>query len=116
MAPLLLAVVVAALAVARLARLAVVDEIAAPARNAVLRRLDAENAFHLKIAYLLSCQWCAAVWVAGPAAAAVAAWPAYLLEATPTAGRLVWVLLTVLALGQVAGMLSDVRFYLRNRS
>lgn len=93
-----------------------VDEIAAPARNAILKRLDAENEFHLKIAYLLSCQWCAAVWAAAAAVVPVAVWPAYLLDPTPAAGRCVWALLTVLALGQVAGMLSDVRFYLRNRS
>lgn len=115
MAPLAIALIVAALATARLARLAVVDEIAAPARNAILKRLDAENAFHLNIAYLLGCQWCAAVWAAAAATVPVAVWPAYLLPATPGAGRLVWALLTVLALGQVAGMLSDVRFYLRSR-
>jgi hypothetical protein len=101
-----LAAVVAGLANARLTRLVTVDEIFAGARRAVLRRLDPDRAFDLKVAYLLECGWCASVWWAAAMVAAGWLW----LESP-----VLWAALSIMALSQVAGMLGDLRFYLRNR-
>lgn len=101
-----LGLVVAALANARLTRLATQDEITSPLRNLVLRRLDPENSVHLKLVYLLECGWCASVWVAAAQVGAIGAapWSPWL-----------WAALSVMALSQMTGMLGDVAYYLRNR-
>lgn len=58
-------------AVYRLTLLAVADEITAPWRDAILRAIDrgaARRAAH-QIGYLLTCPWCASIWIAFPAVA-----------------------------------------------
>jgi len=55
-----LAWVLAALAVWRVTLLVVADELTRPLRELVLRRWDGG-----RLEYLLSCPWCASVWV-GP--------------------------------------------------
>ena len=54
-----LPVVLALLAVWRLARLITVDEITAPLRSRIANRGDT-------LAYLFSCPWCISVWVGWP--------------------------------------------------
>lgn len=95
-----LAFVVGALATARLTRLAVEDEIAEPIRRRVLRRLDPDNVFHLKLVYLMSCQWCVSIWTGAAVAALVGAFP----HAVP-----VWIALSTLAFSQITGILVEVR-------
>lgn len=50
------------LAVYRITRLIVTDEITAPLRDPIIDWLDEHE--HPKLAYLLSCPWCASVWAA----------------------------------------------------
>lgn len=72
------------LATHRLTRLLVTDEITTPAREALQNRAEARWAtgtgrtppadeWGSRIAYLLSCPWCASVWVAAAVVAALAA-------------------------------------------
>lgn len=94
------------LATARLTRLAIHDEITEPARRWVLRRLNPDREFDLKVAYLLDCGWCASVWVAGALAGATSVWWNQFWW---------WLVLSTLVASQVTGMLGDLRFHLRNR-
>jgi hypothetical protein len=65
-----LAWVLAALAVYRLTLLVVADEITAPPRDWLLARLNPEG----RAAFLLSCAWCAACWIAPPVVGSGLAW------------------------------------------
>jgi hypothetical protein len=55
-----LPIVLALLAIWRLARLLIVDEITRPLREAVIARGGD------KLAYLVTCPWCISVWVGWP--------------------------------------------------
>ncbi len=80
--------VVAALAVARLARLVTVDEITAPLRREVAKRGDT-------LAYFITCPWCVSVWIA-PVVGWAVLWH--------SANRGVWLVLVALAFSWTAGM------------
>lgn len=95
------------LAVARLTRLVVADEITKELRNGLIARLNEEKAFHLKLAYLLTCTWCASVWVAAPVAVGTHYFGAH---------DWWWLALSTVAASQVAGMLGEVSSYLRSKS
>lgn len=98
---------VLALAVARLTRLVVADEITKEIRNGLIKRLDEERTFHLKLAYLLVCTWCASVWVAAPLAVGT-----YWLHPHDWW----WLALSTVAASQVAGMLGEMSSYLRSKN
>jgi len=85
-----------ALAVARLTALVTVDGITEPVRNGVLRKMP-DNRVGEFVAELITCQWCASMWVAA-ATVPVVWWHS-------KAG---WAIVAglVLAASQVAGMLS----------
>ena len=61
--------VLAALAVWRVTLLVVADEITRPAREALLRRWAGG-----RVDYLLSCPWCASIWVAPVVVGSGLAW------------------------------------------
>jgi hypothetical protein len=56
--------IVYGLAVARLTGLATTDVLTEPLRNRLLRRLDPDRGWHEQLAYLITCQWCASIWIA----------------------------------------------------
>jgi hypothetical protein len=56
-------------AVARLTRLLNSDVLAAPFRTRVERRFGSGS----RVAYLMTCPWCASIWIAPPVVAAAAA-------------------------------------------
>lgn len=85
-----LALLVAALAVYRLTRLVVADELTAPLRDRVVGRGG-------RLAYLVTCPWCISVWIA-------AGW-VLLLVLLPLVALVAG---TVLALSAVAGLLSSL--------
>lgn len=91
--------IVYGLAVARLTGLATVDVITEPIRRAVLVRLNEDRPGHVLVAYLLTCQWCASMWVAPLVIA-----PAYF------AGHSAWLQIPAmcLAVSQVTGMTSTL--------
>ena len=91
--------VVYALAIARVTGLITVDEITRPLRDGVLRRLDEGRRVDLSIGYLITCPWCASIWVA------LVAVPLALLWGTSE-----WLLAPalVMAASQVAGMLAPI--------
>jgi hypothetical protein len=64
-----IALLVAALATARLTRLVTRDQITHPIRRRLLARLDHDG----MTAYLIVCDWCVSMWVAA-AGAALGAW------------------------------------------
>jgi hypothetical protein len=101
----LLAALLAALSNARLTRLVSRDEITRPIREAVLRRLNDEKPSHVRLAYLMECGWCTSVWWAAAHVGAGLLWLDQIW---------LWAALSVFALSQVAGMLGDVAYYLRN--
>jgi|SRR5215510_3634797 len=94
------------LAVARLAGLATVDTITAPARQALVSRFNPRSRAHRALAYLVGvpdddangCPWCASIWI-GAATAPLAWWW----------GTRPWVAIPALALAasQVAGMVPN---------
>lgn len=88
-----------ALAVARATGLVTVDEITRPARDAILRHLDEHRRSHMTLAYLITCQWCASIWIAAVAVALTIPW-----------GTTLWLLAPalVLAASQLTGMLSHL--------
>ena len=88
-----------ALAVARVTGLVTVDEITRPAREAILRRLNEHRRSHIALGYLITCPWCASIWVAAGAVALALPW-----------GTSLWLLAPalVLAASQVTGMVSDL--------
>ncbi len=92
-------VLVYALAVARVTGLVTVDEITRPVRDAILRRLDEHRRWHMALAYLVTCQWCASIWIAAVAVALALPW-----------GTSPWLLAPalVLAASQVTGMASHL--------
>jgi len=73
---------VGALAVHRLTRLAVEDEITAP-----LRRRITDGAPEGRLAYFVTCPWCVSIWVGAAWAALSAAAPAV---AVPAGAALAW--------------------------
>lgn len=92
-------VLVYAAVVMRVTGLVTVDRITQPGRTAVLRRVDEDRPMGLLVGYLLTCQWCASIWVA-----AVVVPVAWMWGANP------WVLgpALVLAASQVTGMTSQL--------
>lgn len=63
--------VLLALAVARVIRLVVVDQITAPARRWVMSHFGEEG----WQAYLVHCVWCSGIWVAVPLTVITLTWP-----------------------------------------
>jgi hypothetical protein len=106
-----LAVMMYALAVARVSRLITTDTITARPREWITERADARRATR-PLAALLDCDWCVTVWVSGALTAldALAHGPmAALVGALAPAGgasaALAWAVI-VAALAQLAGMLA----------
>jgi hypothetical protein len=90
-----IALVVMALAVARLTGLITEDKITEGLRSALFDRIDEDG----KLAYLITCPWCVSIYLAIPAAVLV--WwhadnPVAMIPAI------------VLAFSQVAGMLASI--------
>jgi hypothetical protein len=90
----ILSLLLTSLAVARVTRLIVEDEILAEPRMWALMRLD-ENG---KLAYLLVCPWCMSVWVGAGASAAWWAWGGH---------RWFLAVVAALAFSYVAGFLAS---------
>lgn len=90
---------VSALATYRATRLVTTDTLLSPARDAILTRYPPHSPLtgSPTPTYLLTCDWCASVWVAGALSAArmISPRPARALE-------------RVLALSAAAGLLSDL--------
>lgn len=91
--PEITALLIAALATARVTRLITTDEITSEIRQALLRRLDDQS----KLAYAITCNWCASIYVA--AATAPLVW----WHSTRPA---VMIPLIALAFSQIVGMTS----------
>lgn len=91
--------VVLALAVSRVTGLIVADEITRPGREAILRRLDENRPVHQMLAYLISCAWCAGIYVG--VGGALAAWRWFGLDAE-------YVPVAALAFAWVAGATSNL--------
>jgi uncharacterized protein DUF1360 len=98
---------VQALAVARLTRLVVADEITREARESILKQLNEESRLGLKLAYLLVCTWCASIWVAGA-----------VMGGTHFLGNWIlwWLALSTMAGSQIAGMLGEISSFLTEHS
>lgn len=99
-APAALLLAVYALAVARVTGLVVADTITEPVRDRVLLWLDdAPGSLGQWLGYLITCPWCAGMWVS-LAAAPLVAW----------FGDRPWLLIPALALAfsQVAGMIAGI--------
>lgn len=62
-------------AVSRLTRLVVDDTIFDAPRTRVLDRLEAGGPRAMFVAELLSCSWCASLWISFPAAYVATEWP-----------------------------------------
>jgi hypothetical protein len=90
---------VSALAVHRLTRLAVADEVTRPLRERVTSWAegDAWRPAHPQVAYFINCPWCISLWVAAGWAALTAAAPAV---AAPAGAALAW--------STAAGLLTSV--------
>jgi Protein of unknown function (DUF1360) len=86
------------MAAARVVRLITTDQITAPARDALMRRLPDTPTGHLA-GYLITCPWCVSIWVGAVAA------PVALL-----AGANLWLLIPALALAisYATGVVSDL--------
>ena len=84
---------IAALSVARVTRLITTDYLTAGTRAKLINRWGTDS----PLSYLITCQWCASIWVATVAAPLVWWW-----------GDTPWMMLPalVLAFSQAAGMLS----------
>jgi hypothetical protein len=95
--PALLAV--GALAVHRLTRLVIEDEVTSPVRARIRRWSDgtAERPAHPAVSYFLTCPWCVSVWVAAGWATLTATAPAV---AAPAGAVLAW--------SSAAGLLSSL--------
>jgi hypothetical protein len=88
-----------ALAVHRLTRLVIEDEVTSPVRARIRRWAEgtAEREAHPAVSYLLTCPWCVSVYVAAGWAALLAAAPAV---AAPAGAALAW--------SSAAGLLSSL--------
>jgi hypothetical protein len=89
-----------ALAVARVTGLVTVDTVTEPIRDWIVVRLDdAEGSLGARLAYLITCPWCASVWIGAVAAPIVYNW-----------GSSPWLLVPALALALsfVAGATSNL--------
>lgn len=88
--------VLLALAVARLTRVVVADEVTAPLREAIVKRLGDPDTS--KLSYLVHCPWCTGFWLSIPATVIT-----YHLQ-----GHIWWtLLLTIGAVSHVAGAIAD---------
>jgi hypothetical protein len=94
-----LPVLVGALAVARLTRLLITDEITDPVRTRIAGWAEgtAERRAHPQIGYLVTCPWCVSIWTA-------AGWAGLAILAPGPAAALG----SVLAWSEVAGILADL--------
>jgi hypothetical protein len=92
---LIICLVVAALAVARLSMLITQDQLTIGIRQRVVNRFGEVS----KITYLFHCDWCMSMWLAIPIMPLVAAWP----------NRWVLAAMFVPAASLVAGLLSKLR-------
>lgn len=95
------ALVVLALAVTRATGLVVKDDLTAPLRNPIAYRLGVVNQNQKRpfIGELVTCPWCASMWIAAFTVAGVWLW-----HDQPW----LWCLALIGAFSQIAGMLSDV--------
>jgi Protein of unknown function (DUF1360) len=91
--------VVGGLAVARLTRLLVEDELTRPGRERLQKWAEgtAQRAAWPRLAYFVTCPWCVSVWIA-------AGW----LGLSTAAPRSADTLGTILAWSQVTGLLAEV--------
>lgn len=92
------AMVVYALAVARISALITQDELTRPARDWLLARLD-DGRPAQTVAYLITCPWCASIYVAAVAAPVAWFWGWHLALLLPA---------LALAFSHVTGVLSDL--------
>jgi hypothetical protein len=72
-------------AVSRLTRLVVEDSIFEAPRSRLLDRLEAGGSRAVFLGELLSCSWCASVWISFPAAYVAVEWPSSPLFLVPAA-------------------------------
>lgn len=91
--------VVYALATTRLTGLVTTDEITRPTRDAIITRLSRHPRVRYWAETLITCPWCASIWIAAPIAPLIVWHAASAWLLVPAVG---------LALSQVAGMLSSV--------
>lgn len=89
-----LELLVTVLAVARVTRFVVADNLTEPLRTWVVGRFGEES----KLAYLVNCFWCTSIWVGAPIAGV-----AFLFQHWVT-----YMLLTWLAASQVTGLLGQL--------
>lgn len=87
-----LLLLLAVLAVWRLARLLTIDFLLEPWRFWMARRGE-------KLGYLAECPWCTSIWLAPAAIVPAVLWPD---------NRAVWIVLACLAASGVAGMLATI--------
>jgi hypothetical protein len=92
--------VVYALAVARVTGLVTTDTITEPARDGVISWLDDRpRTLGAFVAKLITCPWCASIWLAAVAAPLVWFWGEHPLLIVPA---------LALAFSQITGMVSDL--------
>jgi hypothetical protein len=92
--------VVYALAVARVTGLVTTDTITEPARDAVIGWLDDRpRTLGAFVSKLITCPWCASIWLAAVAAPLVWFWGEHPLLIVPA---------LALAFSQITGMVSDL--------
>lgn len=99
----LLIVVLGALSTARLTRLVTADQLTEPLRRRVIQRV--QEGGHLE--YLVSCAWCASVWIGFPVALALTPWLAGALHVHGLLAALALVYGQALAYSQVTGLLAS---------
>jgi hypothetical protein len=86
---------VTALAVARITRLITTDYLTAGPRSRLIRRLGVDH----KVSYLITCPWCASVWVGAVVAPAAYWWGGH---------AWFWLPASALAYSHVAGLLAGM--------
>ena len=95
MGVLIICLVVAMVAVARLSMLLTQDELTIGYRRWVIRRFGAQS----KMSYLAHCDWCTSIWLAIPIMPVAVLWP----------NRWVLAVFSIPAASLVAGLLSKLR-------
>lgn len=90
---LVVVLVLAVLSVARLTRIVTIDQIFAPVRDVVRRRLGADS----QITYLIFCPWCMSIWI-GAGVSAVLWWGTPVGASLASEGISWWVGVTIFTL------------------